>query len=230
MRLTLKSRELGDVLVLKCCGRIVAGAEVQTLLQRVKQAIPETPDVVLQLAEVEFVDSSGLGALVRLAASTRAAGGDLKLCAPAGMVLSTLRMTGLERVFELHQSVEDAVAATYRRRKARALAGARIQRCLCVAESADVLAYIAELLRGAGHEVMSARNLADARVLCQAAKPGVIVTHSLLCSAQGESALEYFTRLDPQAVVVALAEDFSTREAGEAGRELLARVRQLGMA
>jgi len=65
MQLRLESRPVGDVLVIQCQGRIVAGNEVFTLHSYVGDSVVKYGDVVLQLDEVEFVDSSGLGALVR---------------------------------------------------------------------------------------------------------------------------------------------------------------------
>jgi len=64
---------------MQCHGRIVAGNEVYTLHAQVGDSVVKYGDVVLQLDQVEFVDSSGLGALVRLVQAARAKGGDLKL-------------------------------------------------------------------------------------------------------------------------------------------------------
>ncbi len=79
MQLRLESRPVGDVLIVQCHGRIVAGNEVFTLHSHVGDSIQKHGDVVLQLDHVEFVDSSGLGALVRLMQAARSKGGDLKL-------------------------------------------------------------------------------------------------------------------------------------------------------
>ncbi|MGA9990615.1 MAG: hypothetical protein WBP69_22805, partial [Terriglobales bacterium] len=62
MQLRLESRPVGDVLLIQCHGRIVAGNEVYTLHAQVGDSFVKYPDVVLQLDGVEFVDSSGLGA------------------------------------------------------------------------------------------------------------------------------------------------------------------------
>ena len=66
MALRLESRPVGDVLVIQCTGRIVAGNDVYALHAQVGDSLAHHADVVLQLDGVEFVDSSGLGALVRL--------------------------------------------------------------------------------------------------------------------------------------------------------------------
>src|SRR5262249_34931111 len=66
LQLRLESRPIGEVLVVQCHGRVVAGKEVFTLHSFVGDSFVRYPDVVLQLDHLEFVDSSGLGALVRL--------------------------------------------------------------------------------------------------------------------------------------------------------------------
>ncbi len=106
MQLRLESRPVGEVLVIKCAGRIVAGNEVFTLHAQVGDSIEKYGDIVLQLDEVEFVDSSGLGALVRLMQSARKKAGDLKLCGVSERIRKTLQMTGLLSQFETYDSVE----------------------------------------------------------------------------------------------------------------------------
>ncbi len=67
--------------------------------------------VVVDLAEVDFLDSSGLGALISGLKSTRQAGGDLRIAAPGEQVRLVLRLTNMERILHPHESVESAVAA-----------------------------------------------------------------------------------------------------------------------
>ena len=93
MQLRLESRPVGDVLIVQCHGRIVSGNEVYTLHSQVGDAIEKYGDVVLQLDHVEFVDSSGLGALVRLVHAARAKGGDVKLSGVPPRVRKMLELT-----------------------------------------------------------------------------------------------------------------------------------------
>jgi len=78
MQLRMESRPVGDVLIVQCSGRIIAGKEVFTLHSHVGDSFIKYGDIVLQLDEVEFIDSSGLGALVRLMQAARAKGGDFR--------------------------------------------------------------------------------------------------------------------------------------------------------
>ena len=113
MTLRLDSRPVGEVLVIQCQGRIVAGKEVSTLHSYVGDSFRKYSDVVLQLDQVEFVDSSGLGALVRLTQALRAKGGDLKLSGVPVNIRKVLEMTNLLSQFETYDSVEEAITSAY---------------------------------------------------------------------------------------------------------------------
>ena len=66
MQLILQSQNIEDVAVVRCQGRIVAGAEADALRRELENLTRVRKKVVLQLADVGFIDSAGLGALVRL--------------------------------------------------------------------------------------------------------------------------------------------------------------------
>jgi anti-anti-sigma factor len=65
--------------------------------------------IVVDLAGTEFVDSSGLGALVSCLKAARQAGGDLRLVAPTEQVAMVLRMTNLDRILQPRASVDEAL-------------------------------------------------------------------------------------------------------------------------
>jgi anti-sigma B factor antagonist len=69
------------------------------------------PTLVVDLSNVEFMDSSGLGALVAGLKATRQAGGDLRIAAPNPQVEMVLQLTKLDRVLRPHASVDGAVDA-----------------------------------------------------------------------------------------------------------------------
>jgi anti-anti-sigma factor len=99
MQLTLQSQILGDVVAVRCRGRIVSGEESRLLQREIESLAQETKNVVLQLSEVNYIDSGGLGALVRLRGVLRAAKGDLKLCGLSPFVSQVLQATNLLSVF-----------------------------------------------------------------------------------------------------------------------------------
>lgn len=67
--------------------------------------------VVVDLAGTEFMDSSGLGALVAGLKSARQAGGDLRIACLTPQVQMVVKLTNLDRVLRPYGSVEDALGA-----------------------------------------------------------------------------------------------------------------------
>lgn len=66
------------------------------------------PKVVVDLAGVDFIDSSGLGALVGGLKVARLAGGDVRIAAAGEQVRAVLRLTNLDRILAVHETVEAA--------------------------------------------------------------------------------------------------------------------------
>jgi len=71
-------------------------------------------DIIIDLAGLEFIDSSGVAALVRGRRQARYAGGELLLAAPQQQVLRVLTLTRLIDVFPVHASVAEAVCSAGR--------------------------------------------------------------------------------------------------------------------
>jgi anti-sigma B factor antagonist len=88
----------GDTAVVKCRGRLVAGA-TEDLYREVKDLLPQTKSVVVDLEELTYVDSTGLGTLVRLYSATRQAGCELKLLHLGKQLRNLLKLTNLLSVF-----------------------------------------------------------------------------------------------------------------------------------
>ena len=74
--------------------------------------------VIIDLACLEFIDSSGMAALVLARLQARRAGGDLLLAAPQGQVLRVLAVIRLDEVFSVHASVHEAASRAGRFRRA----------------------------------------------------------------------------------------------------------------
>src|SRR5580704_13156089 len=149
MRLSLDTREVGRVTIVRCNGRIVAGSESESLRAHVAWLLRDRRAIVLHLGEVGFIDSSGLGTIVRSLTSTRQARGDMKLCNVPEHVRKVLELSHLTNLFDAHESEENAVAAFYRpgsRADTPVPTGPGV---LCLTSNIDVLAYLRELLRRA---------------------------------------------------------------------------------
>lgn len=66
------------------------------------------PRIVVDLSGVEFMDSSGLGALVGCLKSARQAGGDLRISAPSEQVVMVLQLSNLDRILTSYSTPEEA--------------------------------------------------------------------------------------------------------------------------
>jgi len=107
----LETEAVGAATVVRPKGRLdmVAAPQLRTLLDRL---IAEGSSlVVVDFSATDFVDSSGLGAVVSGLRAARQAGGDLRIACVAGQVATVLGLTTLDRVFRAHATVEDAIGA-----------------------------------------------------------------------------------------------------------------------
>lgn len=231
MQLHLEGRPVGDVLVVQCQGRIVAGNEVFTLHARVGDSLDKYGDVVLQLDQVEFVDSSGLGALVRLMQAARSKGGDLKLSGLPPKIRKVLQMTCLLSKFETYETVEEAITAAYLgSRYSRGKAGDTRPRMLCVYASTDVCTFLREVLCNAGYNALTTTTITDAQILLKATKAKLVVVSAGIQSMRGKSIEKTLQEIDPAVSLLVLDENFATQDPGEAAEKLLSDVARMSVA
>ena len=76
------------------------------------QSVPETRNVVVDLDGVDSMDSSGLGTLISLLKRVSERGGDMKIARLQKKVRMVFEITGLYKVFEIFDSVEEAANAS----------------------------------------------------------------------------------------------------------------------
>jgi anti-sigma B factor antagonist len=224
VQLSLQNRRVGYVTVVKCRGRIVAGPESAALLKHLDGVIPTASHILLHLGEIDFVDSSGLGLLVRCLTRVENASGQLSLCALSSKLTEVLKITRLDKVLRPYYTETDAIADVHQRAARDTNMRGTV---LCVDPSADVLAYIRELLKGAGHRVLTAENLSDGLILLTATQPGVVVIGNQLHEVRDVGAAEEFHRRAATRGRVVLPPDFSSRDAGDAARSLIDMVRAI---
>jgi anti-sigma B factor antagonist len=98
--LTLDIVRTGDTIVVRCNGKLVAGAH-EILYAQVSPLTPGTRRIVLDLTNLARVDSMGLGALVRLYVSARSAGCSLELVNLGKQVRQLLGTTNMLSVFAI---------------------------------------------------------------------------------------------------------------------------------
>lgn len=115
MSLTLATKQVQGVTVVTASGRIVFGEEANALRREVKPLVQGgAAAVVIDLTDVAYVDSGGIGALVGLYTTARAGGGELKLAAANPKVKHVLEITKLADILGIFPTVEQAVATLKR--------------------------------------------------------------------------------------------------------------------
>jgi len=96
--LTVKTERSGDKAVLHCTGRLVSGV-CGFLNKKVQEVMPDSKLIVLDLTELEWIDSMGLGTLVRLYVSCKSSGRRLQLINLGPRVKELLGLTNLLGLF-----------------------------------------------------------------------------------------------------------------------------------
>jgi anti-sigma B factor antagonist len=220
----MESRCVGEVTVVTCAGRLVAGEEAGAFQAYLDKLTPMNPRIVLHLGGVEFIDSAGLGVLVRYFTRARNSQGALSFCAASPKVSEVLRITRLHAVFEPYETETEAITDAHGpgRRPDASLVNANI---VCVDGSPDVLAYLREVLKEAGYSALTAGNLPDALILLIATRPEVVIVSAELRKATGIGCAEEFHRLANARKVVELPANFGGLDAGAAAEPVLAAIR-----
>jgi len=110
MLLQTSSRSVGDTLIVDCKGKIIFGEETAFLRHQVRDLLNNYRHIVLNLADVSYIDSAGVGTLVGLYTSVHNGGGEIALVGLTGKVKDVLQITKLVTVFETFATPEEAIA------------------------------------------------------------------------------------------------------------------------
>ena len=103
-------RRFEDVQVIRLRGSLTLGAPVNDLRETVDHAIKAgDSSLVLNLSDVRWVDSSGIGVLVKSLTAAKQVGGSLKLVNPSKPALQTLKMCNLLPLFEVYAEESEAI-------------------------------------------------------------------------------------------------------------------------
>ena len=110
MSIKLNTRQVGDVTVLDIAGRITLGEGSSALRDALKDLVSKgQKKILLNLNEVSYIDSSGIGELVSAFTTVTNQGGQLKLLGLNKRVKDLLQITKLYTVFEVHDDEAAAV-------------------------------------------------------------------------------------------------------------------------
>src|ERR1700737_1972829 len=108
----MTTREVDGVTVVALDGRIVLGEESNALREKVKSLVAEgKKKIVLNMENVSFIDSTGLGTLVAAHHSAKGQGASLRLCHLGAKFSEVLQITKLMTIFEVYNTEGEAVAS-----------------------------------------------------------------------------------------------------------------------
>ena len=108
--MNIHTRTVGDVHVLDVSGKIVLGRETMVVRNTIKDLLHNgVKKIVLNLAEVSYIDSSGVGELVSSFTAVAKEGGQLRLLNLTTRVREILAITRLLTVFDVYDSEQAAV-------------------------------------------------------------------------------------------------------------------------
>ena len=108
----IQMRIIGDVRILDCSGKIKLGEGTMAIRNAVRDALESgTKKIILNLEEVDHIDSSGVGELMRTYTSVIHEGGRLKLLYLTKRIRELLAITKLLTVFEVFDDEKEALAS-----------------------------------------------------------------------------------------------------------------------
>ncbi len=110
MSLEIQQREREGIVILDLKGRLTVGGEVATFRDRVQKLVNSgRTSIILNLQDVDYIDSTGLGALVMSFTSLQRAGGKIKLLNLSRRGIELLVMTKLTTIFEVFDDEQNAI-------------------------------------------------------------------------------------------------------------------------
>ncbi len=110
MSVKLNTRQVGDVAVIDVSGRITLGEGSSALRDSIRELVSKgQKKVLLNLAEVSYIDSSGIGELVSGFTTVTNSGGQLRLLNLTKRVKDLLQITKLYTVFDVHDDEASAI-------------------------------------------------------------------------------------------------------------------------
>jgi anti-sigma B factor antagonist len=111
MTLNLDVSRNNDIVVVQCHGRIVFGKEADELRRVVLGLLNESKRLVLNLASISYIDSTGLETLIASFISARNRKAEIKVAALPPRVRRVLTVTKVDQLFEIYDSTQEAVKA-----------------------------------------------------------------------------------------------------------------------
>ena len=112
MEITIARRTVDDIKILDCSGKIVLGEGTMTVRNMVRDILAANgKKIILNLGDVNYIDSSGIGELVSTYTTVTNAGGQLKLLNLTKKIQELLAITKLLTVFQVFEDEQAAIAS-----------------------------------------------------------------------------------------------------------------------
>jgi len=120
MDLRLRSRAVDGAMVLEVSGEVELHSAPQLRAELVRLTETTSPQIVVDLAGVSFIDSTGIGVLVGGLKKARERGGEVAFCSPQTRVKRVFEITGLLQALPLFETRLQALTALHAKEKASA--------------------------------------------------------------------------------------------------------------
>jgi anti-sigma B factor antagonist len=110
--MNIEVRKQGDVTIVDFVGRLAVGVGDEVLPHVITGILDDGgKKILLNLSEMDYIDSNGLGELVQSLKTTKRYGASLRLLKPHDRVAKTLRLTNLLPLFSVYETEKDAIQA-----------------------------------------------------------------------------------------------------------------------
>ena len=100
-----------DVTVVKIAARVMDASNAPAFKEKIAPVIEENNNVILDVSSLEFLDSSGLGAILSCLRKLTGKGGDMKLCGMTKPVRALFELVRMHRIIEVYNTREEAADA-----------------------------------------------------------------------------------------------------------------------
>lgn len=108
--MNIEKEKVNDVVVLRPVGKLVIGDPIEAFRETLNSVVKDgARKVVIDLSKVDYMDSTGLGELVRAFTTLKKNNGELKLASMTSKIKDLMTMTKLLTVFENYENLDDAI-------------------------------------------------------------------------------------------------------------------------
>src|SRR3954452_18326609 len=110
--MNIETRKKGDVVIVDFQGRLAVGVGEEMLSRLIEQLLGEgNRKILLNLSDMDYIDSNGLGELVQSLKTSKRFGASLRLLKPQDRVKKTLKLTNLLPMFSVYDTEAEAIKA-----------------------------------------------------------------------------------------------------------------------